>query len=212
VSAITTLAGFYTEVTRVLDGEDPTVSDMSYDSLARFTLVAQRRIYREIRTRYNELAFSSVTVTSNAATLPSDFEDASIVHFGKKPLEPISEERLRQYIDNGGTGNARFFAKAGSSLMFFPAVSDTTVVQGRYWARLSDLTDANIATNALFQAADDLFIYATLVECAPYFKPQMFQVWESKYVSIREALNANDAHGAYSAGRMKVRPSTSVIR
>ncbi len=212
-SDISTLSSFFTEVTRLLDGEDPTISDISVASLSRLAKIAQRRIYRDVRTRYNEKAFTALAVTGNAATLPADFEEAKQVHFGKQPLEPISESLLRAKLDDGGAGDAMYFAKVQSTFKFFPAVSDTTLMQGSYYARLPDLVDGGFAGNPLFQAADDLFIFACLVESAPFFgEKELFPVWSSKYAQIVESLNHDDMMSGYGVGRMKRRPSTRIIR
>ncbi len=213
-SNITTLAGLYTEATRLLDGEDPTSSDISVATLARLLGFAQRRIYREARTRFNQAARPAVpTTTSNALPLPADFESAAQVHFGGPVLQPLPEALLREKLDAGGSGDALAFGIAGTSLIFWPAMADGTVVQGRYWARLPDLTDANIASNALFQAADDLFLYALLVEAGAFWmRDRELSMWSAKYATIRDALNRDGERSAYSAGRMRLQPSFAVLR
>lgn len=208
-SKYTTLSALYVAITRLLDGEDVTISDLSTDSLDSLLGVAQQRIYRETRSRWNEVSFSGVTVTSNLAPMPADFEDASIVHFGRKSLIPVSETVIRDYwADNGASANGTdlYFARAGNSLTFYPAQADTTVVQGRYFARLPLLTDANMAANLLYQNADDLFIYACLVESADFFgeSPKM-ATWESKYESIKDSLNNSTHRAAYAVGRLQQR-------
>jgi hypothetical protein len=208
-SSITTLAGLYTEVTRLLDGEDVTVSELSTDSLTRLVINAQKRIYREVRSRFNEKAFSGVTVTSNLAALPADFRNAAIVHFGERALVPVDEHMIRDY-QPGAAGTEKYFARAGSNLTFWPAIGDGTEVQGRYWFAYPDLADANIADNLLFQEADDLFIYGSLVESAPFFgELQKFPLWQAKYNSIVADLNAESKRSVSSAGRLQIRQSAN---
>jgi len=205
MTAITTLSSLFTEITRLLDGEDPTVSDLSTASLDQLVSVAQRRIYRDVRSRWNEKSFTSVTVTSNLAPIPTDYASASIVHFGRQALKPVAEEVIRDYWASSG-GTEHYFADAGPNLTFFPAIADGTPLQGRYFAILPDLTDANFSTNALMANADDLFVYASLVESAPFFGArQDMPLWEAKYQSIVDALNNQRMRGAYSAGRMQRR-------
>lgn len=209
-SPIQTLAELYLEVTRLLDGDDPEASDISTDTLGRLLAVAQRRIYREVRSRWNEVEFVSTVVTNNLAPLPDDFESAGIIHFGRKALIPVDEQVIQDYWSVGGTVE-KYVAVAGSNLTFWPPIADGAEVQGRYYARLPDLTDTSIAGNALFQNADDLFVYATLVEAAPFFgKESMQATWESKYQSIVEPLNLHSKRAAYSAGRLMVRPSAAI--
>lgn len=208
-SSITTLAGLYTEVTRLLDGDDVSVSELSTDSLTRLVLNAQKRIYREVRSRFNEKAFSAVEVTSNLAPLPDDFCNAAIVHFGGRSLVPVDEDVIRDYQAGAG-GTAKYFARAGSNLTFWPAVADGTEVQGRYWFSYPDLSDSNIASNLLFQEADDLFIYGSLVESAPFFgELKNFQLWQAKYNSIVADLNAESKRAVASAGRLQIRQSAN---
>lgn len=210
-SAINTLSELYVEIVRLLDGDDPEVSDLSTDTLGRLLSVAQRRIYRDVRSRWNEKSFTSLTVTGNLAALPSDFESPSIVHFGRQALIPVSEEVILDYYASSGT-QEKYFAVAGSSYTFWPAIADGTLMQGRYFARLPDLTDDNLSLNDLFQNADDLFVYAALVESAPFFgASDKMPVWEAKYQSIVESLNYRTGRAAFDAGRLQVRPSASII-
>jgi len=209
VSSITTISDLYTEITRLMDGEDPTVSDLSVSSLARMLELAQRRIYRDVRSRWNERPFQAVLVYGNLATLPDDFQEASMVHFGQGPLYPVTEQVIQERPN--ATGNARLFAHTGADLMFWPPVADGTAVQGRYYATLPDLTDDNLALNRLFQNADDLFIYAALVESAPFFgESDKLPIWEAKYLQIVERLNKRNHRSAYGIGRIVMRPSARI--
>lgn len=213
-SDITTVSALRVEITRLMDGEDPTVADVSVATLDRLLSIAQKRIYREVHTRHTEKPFE-ITVTNNAAAIPSDFEATSELHFGRRPLKPVAPEMLREMLVNGGSGDATFFARTGTAFEFFPAVADGTALQGTYYARLPDLTDANMGTNALFQAADDLFIFAALVESGPFFSAEAatrMPIWAEKYKSIRDALMLNDQRAAYSAGRIQRSASARVIR
>jgi hypothetical protein len=209
ISKYATLAALYVAITRLLDGDDVTVSDISNASLDQLLTVAQQRIYREVHSRWNESTFTGVTVTGNLAPLPDDYEAASIVHFGRQALIPVSETVIRDYwADNGASANGTdlYFARAGNSLTFYPAQADAAVVQGRYYARLAYLTDANMASNLLYQNADDLFIYACLVESAIFFgESQNMPTWESKYEAIKDSLNISSQRAAYSAGRLQQR-------
>lgn len=208
-SGISTMSALLVEITRLLDGDDPTIADISVETLSRLLIVAQRRIYRDVRSRWNEFAFTNITVADNLAALPDDYESPSIVHFGRQALIPVSETVLRDYwADSGASANGTdlYFARAGNALTFYPAQSDDAVLQGRYYARLADLTDANIGTNPLFQNADDLFVYAALVESADFFNesPKM-AAWESKYESIVASLNTSSSRVAYGVGRLQQR-------
>jgi len=209
-STMLTMSDLYVEIVRMLDGDDPEVSDISSDSMSRLVSIAQRRIYRDVRCRWNEKEFTTTTVTNNLAPLPADFESPSIAHFGRQALIPVDETVIQDYYASTGS-KERYIAVAGSNFTFWPPISDGVALLGRYYARLPDLTDANIATNALFQNADDLFVYAALVESTPFFGPKdQMATWEAKYESIVETLNLHNHRAAYGVGRMKLRPSAGI--
>lgn len=205
-SNIATLAKLYTEVTRLLDGEDVTLSDVSVPTLERLLVVAQQRIYRDVHSRFNEKAFASVTVTGNLAPLPSDFKELSVLHFGRRTLIPVDEAVIRDYWASTGGGVEKYVARAGNDLTFWPAIADGTELQGRYYFAWPNLADGNIASNLLFQEADDLFIYGCLAESAAFFgEREKLPLWQAKYLSIATDLN-RQSHRAIYSGRLMVRP------
>lgn len=207
---IANFADLLTQVTRLMDGENVSVTELSYETLVQVVGQAERRIYREVRSRHNEKAFDAVTVSGNLAALPADFEACSVVHFGGKALQPVSEEWLMEYIDNGSTGDCVYFCEAGDSLMFGPAVADATALQGRYFYRHPDLTPATFAANTLMANEPDLFIHACLAEGVAFFQKDP-TYWEAKYAGTRDRINADKNRTAYSAGRIRVRPSTQLM-
>lgn len=210
---ITSFNDYMIQVQRLIDGDDVSISSIAVDTLKQIVNLAERRIYREVRSRYNEKAFSSVTVTGNLATLPLDFEAVSVVHFGGKALTPVTEAWMREYLDCNPTGDALYFASVGDSLQFGPAVADGTVVQGRYFFRHDDLSQSNFGANTLIAREPDLFIYAALVEAIPFF-PGAFnqaQVFLSGYERIKNAVNDASANAAINAARLTRSPSARLI-
>ena len=211
-SGILTYNDLQLQITRLLDGEDAASSSIATDTIRQVIALGERRIYRNLKSAFNEKAWG-LTVTANAVTLPADFQTASIVHFGKKPLEPVSEEFLLERNTFDTSGTPRFFAVAGGSLIFSPAVADGTALQGRYYYSLPALSASTLSGNALFAYNEDLFIYAALVESAPFFEQdKRVPLWQAKFNSILEDININHQRAAYSAGRMSIRPSTRLMR
>lgn len=194
------------------DAENP--GDASVSTLQAVLSMAEFRIYRELRTSHNMKAFSvSNTVTSNLMTLPSDFKAVSTINFGKKPLEPVSNEFMQEYLDGNPTGECRFFTNLANSLQFGPPIADGTQVQGYYSCTLPAITsDATLTSNTLFTSSNDLFLFACMVEAAPlYGFMDQIQLWETKYAMVRDALNEEQQLNAYAMGRMKIRPSTTLM-
>lgn len=202
-----TYSGFLVNLNRLIDGENVSVSEIPRATLEAIVSLGERRIYREVRSRHNELSYSGTTL-NNTAAIPADFEANSVLHFGQGPLIPLSEEQILQMLYDGGRHYIQYYAEAGSSFIFAPAVGDGAPIQGRYYARLPDLSEATIAANALYQAESDLFVYACLCESAPFFgQDKRMPLWESKYQAIKDELNQAKNRAAFSGGRMQMRQS-----
>jgi hypothetical protein len=108
-----TLSGFRVELQRLITGDDALATELPKETLDDILLLGQRKLYRDVRSRHNEKAFSGVTVTSNLAPIPADWEATSTVHFGKAALIPKPEDWVREYLQTGATGDCSYFAEAG---------------------------------------------------------------------------------------------------
>lgn len=202
---IASFSDYLVQIQRLMDGDDVGPSEITTATLRQVIGLAERKIYRDVRSRFNEVAFSGVTVTGNLAALPSDFEAISVVHFGGEALQPISEESMREYLQGNPTGECVFVSSAGNSLQFGPAVSDGTSVQGRYFCRLPDLTSSNFSSNALIAREPDLFIYAALVEAVPFYvgAARNAGMYMEKYAQIKDAVNSDTERTATRASRLQ---------
>lgn len=210
--AITTFPELLVHLGRMVTFEAENPGDASVGVLQTVISLAERRIYRDVRSGYNEAAFSG-NVTGNVFTLPADFRSASLLHFGGKPLEPVSIEFLQQYNDDHASGDCRYFAQLARTFKFGPAVADGTALQGTYFKALDALSDASLPSNTLFAAAEDLYLFAAMVEAAPLYGFQdQIDLWNAKYLGVKDSINQERMRASYSAGRMKRRPSTQIIR
>lgn len=215
-------SGFLVELMRLLDGDEGSPTDLPQATLQQIIELGERRIYRDVRSRYNLKSFGAalisgttapVTVTANLAPIPDDFESCAVAHFGRQPLLPVAQETLLEMNVGGSSGEAIYFATTGDSFSFSPAVADDTELQGTYYCRLPALDAATAPTNLLLENEKDVFIYGVLVEGAPIFRKfNEIPLWEQKYRMAVERANTRNANAAYSAGRMRVRPSTRLMR
>lgn len=220
--AVTSFNGFLVELMRLLDGDELGNADIPLATMQQCIELGERRIYKDVRSRYNQKSFgtalisgvtAAVTVTNNLAPIPDDFESCDVAHFGKRPLLPVAQEFILDRSVSSHTGDAIYFATTGGSFTFSPTVADATLLQGNYFCRLPALDETTTPTNELFLNEHDLFIYGVLVESVPIFKKfQELQVWEGKYLASVERVNRRSSNAAYSAGRMQTRPSTRLMR
>ena len=209
--SITTYAGLLSQLGKMV-AFDENESDASIGTLQAVISLAETRINREARTGYNEAAISG-TVTGNAFALPADWRAASMVHFGGLPLEPVSPEYLREHLDGQPSGECKHYCvQGGRSLLFSPSVADGTAVQGHYFKALPALDATTTPSNALFLAANDLYLFACMVEAAPlYGFEDKLQLFDAKYQAVRDTLNTEHQRAAYSSGRIKRRASTRLM-
>lgn len=215
-------SAFLVEIMRLMDGDELSPSDLPLNTLQQVVSLAERRIYGDARTRYNQKSFSTalingavaaVEVTNNLAPIPDDFEAISAIHFGKKPLLPQSDEFLREFNLANSSGDCIYFAAVGAEFTFGPAVADGTLLEGSYYCRMPALDATTALTNQLFIQEHDLFMAAAMLEGCPIFKKYAeIPTWEMKYRTIVDRVNKRTENAAYTAGRMRVRPSAKVLR
>ena len=196
----------------VANDENASASSVPVNTINQAIGLAERRIYREVRSRHNEKALA-LTVASNAVTIPADFEALSIAYFsGYQALEPVTEEWLLQYLEGNPTGPSRYIAAAGTSFKFGSPATDGASLIGRYFYRFDPLTSSTFGSNTLLSKEEDLFIYATLVEAAPLFAAtQQAPLWDAKYTAIKDRINTERSRAALNAGRPRIRASTTLM-
>lgn len=193
--------------------EGDNTGDASLQTLQTVLMLSEVRIYRDARTAYNVAEFgASDVIASGRLAHPSAFKAVSLIHFGDKPLEPVAPEFILEHQTQSPSGQARYFASIGEELIFSPSIADGTQAQGWYFKELPALSESTIASNGLFNAANDLFLYACMVEAAPmYGFMDQIELWEARYQATLGRLNSEYKMHAYSAGRMKRRASTTLM-
>jgi hypothetical protein len=211
--SISSYSELMTQLGRMVTFEGENPGDASVGVLSTLLGIAENRIYRDVRTSYNMVAFGvSDTVTSNAYTLPASLKAIDSINFGKLPLEPVAPEFVQQQLQLNPTGDCKYFANQANKLIFAPTVADGTQLHGYYYAKLPALDATTLPTNALFNAANDLFLFAVMVEAAPMYGFQdQLDLWNARYQGVVQQLNDEQAMTAYAAGRIKRRPSTTLM-
>lgn len=211
--SIASYSELLTQLARMVTFEGENPGDASPGVLSTLIGLAENRIYRDVRTSYNMTAFGvSDTVTSNAYAIPAALKSVSSINFGKFPLEPVAPEFIQQELQFNPTGDCKYFANQANKLIFAPAVADGTQLQGYYYAKLPAINETTLPTNALFNAANDLFLFAVMVEAAPMYGFQdQLDLWNARYMGVVQALNDEQQMTAYGAGRIKRRASTTLM-
>ena len=197
-------ADFRTKVQTLIDGDDISVSDLSANTLDLIISMGEQRLYREVRSSAMDAALS-LTITANAATIPTDcLELRSVYISGEKPLEIIPYETYLTYL-SGSTSEAQatYAAQVGETLVFWPAATGTLL--GRYYKKFSDIS-SGITSNTLFSRHPDIFVYAALAESAPFIGDnKRLPIWEAKYAALVQAVNHEERRRSWNSSSLRVR-------
>lgn len=201
---------FRVAVQQFIENDDTAGSTFSVNTLDTIIGLGEYRVYHGDYSTDGLRASSmvkplSLTVTSNAATLPADLLELKEVYFsGKRPLEILPLDRLRDHENIGGGGDSRFCAQNGDTLRFFPAATGTAL--GSYYcvpAALESVTWADATTFARYPA---LFLYSALYEGAIFLGlTDQQRLWEAKYRQLAEGANHAERMRVYGGGPMRVR-------
>ena len=195
----------------LIDGEGAPAASGEVDqaTLDAVISMAEDRVYRDLRSRYNQKALSA-TVTSNSIAIPTDLKAVAKIWVGDTPLLAETEDFVRNYNANGSSGEAKYYAQAGSAIIFAPALSDGTAIGGRYFYKLPSLKTNFV--NPVFAAYENLFLYAILVEAQGFWTIQDPQKWASMYVEALNSIKYDEKNAIYNGSTLKVRAGARILR
>jgi hypothetical protein len=163
-------------------------------------------------------AYATIDITAISPEyldLPSDFLTMRRARLsgvaGKPKLEFLSGVQMdeQRFNTSNVTGQPRYFSLYGREIELCPTPDANYVVEMTYRALLAGLTSSN-ATNWLLTSAPDVYLYATLMEAAPYIAPDnRVQLWAAKYQSSVDALNQLSISQSYAQSPVVMRVSGS---
>ena len=152
-----------------------------------FIKLAESRINRDLRT---EEMVKSVTgsVTDSTITLPDDFRQAKSVLVNGKPVVYASSLESKRY---DVAGYAYFYTIVGNQINIRPK-STSADYELVYYASIEPLSD-NKPTNWLLAKYPDVYLYAVLLESAPYIKDnEAAEVWAVAYSNAIRTVGEQD--------------------
>lgn len=163
--------------------------------------------------RVRKHATTSLTVDAEEESLPSDFKSLESLYldgptyFGD--IEIVNSGALSDanFDVAGASGVPRKAAViAGQRLRFAPTPNASYNVRMTYWANVPHLSDTAV-TNWLLQERQDIYLYATLMEAAPFLRDDdRIPVWGQNLTSRLEALHRKNQTLQYGGGSLVRRP------
>lgn len=184
-------------------------TDLSNSDLDRFIDNAESTLRRDERIR--ELRSQTLDADAVTETLPSDFVALeSLYHEGPTyfgEIEIVTPGMLGDVeADQGETGVPTHAALINGVLRFAPVPDATYTLRLTYWATIDRLSDS-LQSNWLLDEHQDIYLYACLVEAAPYMKDdERLPMWERELEKRIEKFHMNRERGQYSGSLIRRAP------
>jgi len=174
-----------------------------------FIQLAEKQLSRQLRLKNQQTEATGAAATTIA--LPSDYVEAIALF-----LTVGSEERPLRQKDrysgariNNMTADTAYYTIEGSSLLLAPPPAGTETYTLQYYAAIPALSGV-AQTNWLITEHPDLYLYAVLLQSAPYVKDDArLATWQAAYVSIKTAIDDQDMRDQWSGSPLSNRANMS---
>lgn len=207
--SISTYASLQTEIGDVLNRADLTTtrSSLSLDSAVKsFIQRAENKLRRDPRAR--KLQDREFQVTADDATLPTDFQSLdTLYHNGPTyfgAVQVVGADELGDKLGQLAAGGPpQYAAILDARMRFAPVPAATWNLRMTYWLKITPLADG-ATTNWLLLAHPDIYLYASLLEAAPYIKDhELMGVWKAELNERLEELHLSTWNNQWS-GSMRM--------
>ena len=180
------------------------------DQIKRAVNLAETRIYSDVKAPENEY-WKSVTLTESPFALPYEWISPREVTVGgvngkRYPLQYLPPEQFYRYTGQAvSTPTVYTINQRAMSILRAPTVESPVDAQLAYWGRLNPLTNDS-DTNAMLESYPGLFIYAGMLEIAPFtLDAESLMAWREMYTAEVTRINGaseESRHGVSMAMRI----------
>lgn len=183
-------------------------SDLT-SAIANFVSLAEAQINRDERLHATDgVTRDTLTVSSQFTALPTDYlKFLSVNVSGDRdyPLDLVSMYEIDEIRGCQASGIPRAYCIVGPDLEIAPVPSEATDLEIAYQAKIPALTDA-ATTNWLLTSHPDIYLYATLMQSAPYLhEDERVAVWASMYDKCCNDFERAEANKRWSASPLNKR-------
>ena len=165
-----------------------------------WTLLAETEIYRRLRTRDMETAFSG-TIASGVVALPTSYIDLKFAYISRTPSQRLARKSAPWIYENYPTraseGLPKFIAREASNFIFGPFPDSGYTVAGVYYKNLGAVSSS---AHALFTTNPDVYLYGSLLMAVRELKDdngiaRWTPLFEQAIVSAQKASDAEEWSG-----------------
>lgn len=207
MATITDYATLVTAGTEYLAREQDTTLANRFPT---FIQLAEAKFNRVLLHPRMEVRSTTTCDTSDAEpefiTLPTDFQSMRRVRLsgliGKPRLNFMTQTQIEDYRYSRDNVSDRpvYFAIVGDEMELAPTPNQDFELEMVYRANIPALSVSN-TTNWLLTLAPDLYLYASLLESAPYIKEDgRLQVWGSAFATVLDQLNTHGDRQSFDSG------------
>lgn len=177
-----------------------------------FITMAEARMNRDKRLRViDAIARDTLSVSSQFTSLPADFGQMVNCEYQGDPVVPLTyatPQQMDAYRQTGSTGNPMHYSVIGNELEVVPVQSSAVTLGLIYYKRIVALSDS-ATSNWLLTAAPDIYLYATLLQSAPFLKEdERLATWGGLYNEACNDYHASSEADTVAGSPLVVRGAT----
>ena len=203
--AISTYAELKSSVADFLNRSDLT------SVIPNFIALAEADLNRKLRAP-EMVTRLSVTVDAEYENRPSDWLETIRYQINSNPITPLEfvtpEEAIIQKTKFSTAGQPIFFSTVGTQFQHVPAPDTAYTGELLYYAKVPSLSDTT-TTNWLLTSSPDIYLYATLMQSAPYLKEdERIGIWAGLYNTLMEDLRIANERAKTGSSRLVAQTRT----
>jgi hypothetical protein len=203
--AITTYSELKTAVADWLNRSDLT------SAIPNFIAMAEAQMNRQVRHR-KMVTRATATLDTPYFAVPSDWKETIRFQLNTNPVTPlvfVTPEQLLEDSQKYSAGNQPlFYTTIGQQFEVLPQPDGSYEAELLYYAKIPSLSDG-APTNWLLTESPDIYLYATLIQSAPYLKEdERTAIWTSLYEKLVEDMRVADERARIGSSKLKARIRT----
>jgi len=166
---------------------------------------------RQIRHR-KMVTRATATLDTPYFAVPADWKETIRFQLNTNPITPlvfVTPEQLLEDSQKYSSGNQpMFYTTIGLQFEVLPQPAGSYEAELLYYANLPSLSDA-APTNWLLTESPDIYLYATLIQSAPYLKEdERTPVWTAMYDRLVNDMLLADERARIGSSKLKARIRT----
>ena len=168
-------------------------------------LLAETEIYRRLRTKDMETAFSD-TISSGTIALPTSYIDLKYAYINATPVTRLRRKTAafiyEKYPTRTASTKPAFIAREGSTFIFGPFPDSNYAISGVYYKNLGAVSST---AHALFVANPDVYLYGSLTMAVRDLKDDAgIARWTPMYEAALLAAQMTSDREDYSGGGLEM--------